>query len=91
MKLKTLLKVLSVLGKQKILFVFSIILALVNVALTLYIPVLIGDAIDCIVGVGNVDFEKIQNIIFQIIASVILTAVTLWLMSVCNNSLTFNL
>ena len=66
MKLKTLLKVLSVLGKQKILFVFSIILALVNVALTLYIPVLIGDAIDCIVGVGNVDFEKIQNIIFQI-------------------------
>ncbi len=91
MKAKTLLKVLSVLGKQKILFVFSIILALINVALTLYIPVLIGDAIDCIVGVGNVDFEKIQNIIFQIITSVILTAVTLWLMSVCNNSLTFNL
>lgn len=91
MKTKTLLKVLSVLGKQKILFAFSILLALINVALTLYIPVLIGNAIDCIVGVGNVDFEKINNIIFQIIASVILAAVTLWLMSICNNSLTFNL
>ena len=91
MKLKTLLKVLSVLGKQKILFAFSILLALINVALTLYIPILVGDAIDCIVGVGNVDFEKINNIIFQIIASVILAAVTLWLMSICNNSLTFNL
>ncbi len=91
MKLKTLLKVLSVLGKQKILFVFSILLALINVALTLYIPILVGDAIDCIVGVGNVDFEKINGIIFQIIASVILTAITLWLMSICNNSLTFNL
>lgn len=91
MKLKTLLKVLSVLGKQKILFVVSILLALINVAFTLYIPVLVGNAIDCIVGVGNVDFEKIQKIIFQIIASVILTAITLWLMSICNNSLTFNL
>ena len=91
MKAKTLLKVLSVLGKQRFLFVVSILLALVNVALTLYIPVLVGNAIDCIVGVNNVDFERIKVIIFQIIVSVALTAVALWLMSICNNSLTFNL
>ena len=91
MKSKTLLKFLSVLGRQKIYFVFSVLLALINVALTLYVPILVGEAIDCIIGKGNVDFEKIGKIILQIIVSVVITAAAQWLMSVCNNQLTYNL
>lgn len=91
MKSKTLLKILSVLGRQKIYFVFSVLLALINVALTLYVPILVGEAIDCIIGKGNVDFEKIGKIILQIIVSVVITAAAQWLMSVCNNQLTYNL
>lgn len=91
MKSKTLLKILSVLGRQKIYFVFSVLLALINVALTLYVPILVGEAIDCIIGKGNVDFEKIGKIILQIIVSVVITAAAQWLMSVCNNRLTYNL
>ncbi len=91
MKFKTLLKILSVLGKRKILLIFSLILALINVALLLYVPILIGDAIDCIISKGNVDFIKINRIILQIIFSVILNAIAQWLMNICNNKLTFNL
>ena len=91
MKSKVLLKVLSVLGKQKIIFSISIVLAVINVALTLYVPVLIGDAIDFIVGEGNVDFEKINGIIIQIAVSIAINAIVQWLMSVCNNKLTYDL
>lgn len=91
MKSKVLLKVLSVLGKQKIIFSISIVLAVINVALTLYVPVLIGDAIDFIVGKGNVNFEKINGIIIQIAVSIAINAIVQWLMSVCNNKLTYDL
>ncbi len=91
MKSKVLLKVLSVLGKQKIIFSISIVLAVINVALTLYVPVLIGDAIDFIVGEGNVDFKKINGIIIQIAVSIAINAIVQWLMSVCNNKLTYDL
>ena len=55
-------KLFEVLGAQKLIFAVSTILAAANVALTLYIPVLIGDAIDCIIGKGNVDFDAIITI-----------------------------
>ncbi len=84
-------KIANMLGKQKIIFIISLLLAVINVALTLYIPVLIGNAIDCIVGKGNVDFDKITNIIIKIIVSIGLAAVVQWLMSVCNNKMTFSL
>lgn len=87
----TLLKVIGMLGKQKILFILSIILAAINVSLTLYVPVLIGDAIDCIIGEGNVNFDKIKTILLQILVAICLTAIIQWLMSVCNNTLTYKL
>ncbi len=84
-------QLLNMLGKQKIIFVFSLLLAAIGVALSLYIPVLVGDAIDCIIGKGNVDFAKITNIIFKIIATITLTAISQWLMTICNNRITFRL
>ena len=84
-------QLLNMLGKQKIIFAFSLILAAIGVALSLYIPVLVGDAIDCIVGKGNVDFAKITNIIFKIILAIALTAISQWLMTICNNRITFRL
>lgn len=85
------LKIAKMLGKQKIIFIISLILAVINVALTLYTPVLIGNAIDCIVGKGNVDFDKITNTIIKIIIAIVLSAIMQWLMSVCNNKMTFSL
>lgn len=84
-------KIAAMLGRQKIIFIISLFLAVINVALTLYIPILIGDAIDCIIGKGNVDFEKITDIIIRIIVAIGLAAVVQWLMSVCNNKMTFSL
>ncbi len=84
-------KIALMLGKQKIIFILSLLLAVINVALTLFIPVLIGNAIDCIVSKGNVDFDKITDIIIKIIISIGLAAVVQWLMSICNNKMTFSL
>lgn len=84
-------KLFEVLGAQKLIFAVSIILAAVNVALTLYIPVLIGDAIDCIIGKGNVDFDAIITIIIKAGIAIGLAAISQWLMSICNNKMTFTL
>ena len=89
--MKTFKKLIGMLGRQKLIFFFSLALAAVNVALTLYVPVLIGNAIDCIVGKGNVDFAAVRIIIIKIVVSVALTAVAQWLMSICNNRLTYHL
>ena len=84
-------KIAEMLGKQKIIFIISLLLAVINVALTLYIPILIGKAIDCIVSKGNVDFDRITDIIIKIIVAIGLAAIVQWLMSVCNNKMTFSL
>ena len=87
----TLSKLFKILGNQKLIFGLSILLAAINVALTLYIPVLIGDAIDCIIGKGNVDFVKIIEVIIKAGVSIGLAAISQWLMSICNNKMTFTL
>ncbi|MBQ3550137.1 MAG: ABC transporter ATP-binding protein [Clostridia bacterium] len=84
-------KLFEVLGRQKLIFAVSITLAALNVALTLYIPVLIGDAIDCIIGKGNVDFDAIITIIIKAGVTIGLAAISQWLMSICNNKMTFTL
>ena len=59
----TLLKVFKYTGKYKMFLILSIILSIVSVALTLYIPILTGDAIDLIVAKGKVDFVGLLPII----------------------------
>ena len=87
---KTLGKLLKILKKHIFYLTASLILASVTVALTLYIPILVGNAIDCIVSKGNVDFEKLTVIIIKIAASVAITAAAQWLLSLCNNHITYS-
>ncbi len=68
----------------------SIILAAVTVALTLYLPILIGQAVDRIVGKGAVDFAGIFVILRKMAVIIGLTAVAQWGMNACNNKITYN-
>jgi ATP-binding cassette subfamily B multidrug efflux pump len=88
---KTIKKVLSYIGSYKWLLLLSIMLAGVSVAMTLYIPKLIGDTIDCIVGEGNVDFSLIGSIFIDIILATAAAAITQWLMNVINNRMTYQI
>lgn len=83
-------KVLSYIGKYKYYLLFSVIFAAVSVALTLYVPILAGRAIDCIMGAVNVDFTAIKSILLQILIVVAATSVLQWFMNVLNNRITFN-
>lgn len=68
----------------------SIILAAVTVPLTLYLPILIGQAVDRIVGKGAVDFAGIFVILRKMAVIIGLTAVAQWVMNACNNKITYN-
>ncbi len=86
----TVKKVLRYIGKYKLLLPVSMLFALVTVALTLYIPKLIGDAIDLIGGRGKVDFDGIGRILLTVIVLIVITALSQWIMSTINNKITFN-
>ena len=86
----TLSRVLSYIGRQKLLIPFSLICALVNVALGLYIPILIGDAIDLAVDEGRVFFEGIEEILLKIGVSILIAALAQWLMSAINNRIVYH-
>ena len=82
-------KVLHRLKKYRILIALSILFAAATVGLTLYVPVLVGDAIDLIVGPGQVDFVCIAALLVQIAVIVGVTALLQWLMNTINNKITF--
>lgn len=86
----TLSNVLLLLKKHKLSIAATILLAAVTVALTLYVPVLVGQAIDCIVTRGDVDFEKIAVITLKIGISVTITAAAQWIMSIINNKIIYD-
>lgn len=90
-QMQTLKQVMRYLGKYKIFLVFSIILAAVSVALTLYIPKLTGHAVDYIVSKGNVNFPGVFKVMIQIGVCTLITALAQWLMNVCNNKMTFQM
>lgn len=83
-------KVLVYIGKYKYLLFLSIIFAAGSVALVLYVPILVGEAIDCIISPENVDFVSIKSILFKVLIIVLVTALLQWLMNVFNNRITFN-
>ena len=87
---KTLKRVLQYIDKYKYYLIISILFATVTVALTLYAPILIGNAIDLIVGKSNVDFSGIIRILVRLGIIIGATAVLQWLMNVCNNKITYN-
>lgn len=72
------------------LFAVSMALALVTVATTLYAPILIGQAVDLIIGPDNVDLKGLVPIVIKLCVTVAMTALSQWLMSLCTNKITFN-
>lgn len=90
MKKPSSLKRIAVFIKPDIKYiVFSAVLSLVTVGLTLYFPILIGRAIDCIVKKGDVDFVSLKEYLLKACICVVLNAAFQWLMSTFNNRITF--
>ena len=87
----TLKEVIRRLGRYRIFLVFSILLATVSVALTLYIPKLTGHAVDYVIGKGEVNFPGVIQVMIQIGVCTLITALAQWLMNVCNNKMTYQM
>lgn len=82
-------KVLKRIGKYRYLLFLSIALAAVTVALTLYIPIIIGEAIDCIIGTGSVDFSRLIYLLIKICIFAGAVGIVQWSMNNVNNHITF--
>ena len=86
----TLTRVLHKIRPYSLFVVCSLIVAAVSVAAQLYIPILCGDAIDLMLGKGNVDFAGVGHIIVEVLVVAVVAAFAQWLLSVCNNRITFS-
>ena len=86
----TLKQVLQYIRKYWFLVGVSLVLAAVTVVLTLYIPILIGHAVDLLLGKGAVDFDGVFSVMKKIGIAMILTAVAQWVMNTCNNHITYH-
>ncbi|MBO4419819.1 MAG: ABC transporter ATP-binding protein [Oscillospiraceae bacterium] len=82
-------RVLALLRPYRLLILASILLSAAAVGLTLYLPVLVGRAIDCIVGCDQVDFDGIGKLLLRIALFAALTALVQWLVSVINNRVSY--
>lgn len=91
MKKSIMKKVLSYIGKYKIFLFLSIFFAALSVALTLYIPILTGSAVDCILGPKQVDFTALMQILYKMGIIILITALIQWLMNTCNNKMTYRI
>lgn len=86
----TLKKVWQYIRPHRVLLLLSLVLALVSVFATLSVPILVGRAIDCMVGIGSVDFEGIARIVLQILVLIGAAALSQWLMQVIHNRITYH-
>ena len=87
----TLKRILSLLHPYRFRMFVSLILAVVIVLTTLYLPILTGRAVDTIVSKGKVDFEKLIKIIFTMIIIMCITAVAQWCMTAINNGVVYHM
>ena len=88
-QMDTLKKVLRYIARYRLLVAVSLLLAALSVALTLYVPIVVGDAIDFIVEAGHVDFAQILRCLVVIGVVVAITAVAQWAMNIINNKITY--
>jgi ATP-binding cassette, subfamily B, multidrug efflux pump len=89
-KKSTLMKVVKYIGNYKALLIVSLLLSAVSVFFSLYIPVLAGNAIDCIISEGNVNFSSIKVYLLKIIIFAFLSALIQWIINSINNKISFN-
>ncbi len=87
----TVKRVLGLIKPYGFFVALSLLFAVGVVALTLYAPILVGDAVDLIIGPENVDFVGIKAILLKIAIVVILTAIFQWIMNLCNNHITYSI
>ena len=86
----TLPKVWRAIRRYRLLLILSLALAALTVALSLYIPVLVGDAIDEIIDAGHVNFDKIIPILISVGICAAVAALAQWIMNAVNNKITFH-
>lgn len=87
---ETIKKVLHYIRRYRFFLIASLVLALITVVLTLYVPILTGQAVDLIVGKGQVDFVGVYRICVKIGIAILLTMVAQWVMNVANNKITYS-
>lgn len=83
-------RVLQYIGPHVSLVVLSLALCLISVALTLYVPILVGRAVDCIVGPNAVDFAALTPILMTIAICIVIAAAAQWVMNALHNSITYD-
>ena len=89
-KKQTLKRVVAYISKYKLLIFISMIFAALSSSLTLYMPILIGNAIDLIIGKNNVDFNSIAKILLYIAIMITVNSIIQWFMNTINNRVTFS-
>ena len=82
-------KILKYLGRFKGLLLLSVLLSVVTVILTLYVPIIVGDAIDLVIGEGNVDVQGVIKLLFNAMIVALITALIQWICSMINNRVTY--
>lgn len=87
----TIIRILVYMKRYWFLLGLSIALAAVTVLLTLYLPILTGDAIDHIIKKGFVEFDRIVPILQKMAVVIVITAVAQWIMNACNNKMTYSI
>ncbi len=89
-QLQTLKEVLQYIKQYRLFLVCSVLCAGISVALSLYNPILIGEAVDLVVGTGEVDFAGVFQILVKMGTLVGITAAAQWIMNLCNNKISYN-
>lgn len=88
---KTLKRLMGYLKHYWFFLAASILMSFISVALSLYIPILTGNAVDCILEPGKVDFEQIGRILLIMGGCIGITALAQWIMNICNNKMTYSI
>ncbi len=86
----TLARILGYVGKYPFSLIGSLLFSLLFVATSLFVPVFFGDAIDCIIEAGKVDFESLQAVFVKTAAALSIAAISQWFASLCNNRISCN-
>ena len=87
---QTLIKIFNILKRYRFMVFLSVIFAAITVALSLYVPIVVGDAIDYIIGKGRVDFDKLYSLLIKIAVIVGVTGILQWFMNIINNKITYS-
>ena len=90
-KNNTLKRVINMIRPYMGYLICSLVFAVITVALTLYAPILIGDAIDYIVDAGMVDFAGVQKVLVVLAVTIVVTSFAQWFMNLCNNKIAYQI